>query len=771
MTRLVASPLRTAGLLSLLALVSFLPQPGAALPRSSYFFRDLSVAFFPVRHFAARELANGRLPVWNPLAFEGTFALPYFHFLDLLQVPFPGPVAFSFLLALQFPLAAMAAFALLRDLGAGREGAFLAGAVYALGGLAQSSTNLYVFLQALALAPLVVLTLRRAGSGGGRATAAAAATLALGLTTLAVEFVGQAVLLGVLLALVERPRPAVGGRLAAALLLGVGLAGVAVLPLLGLLPETVRGTGLDRSNALGFATPPIALLQLLVPNLFGDSADPVRVFWGSHFFPKLPYFLSLYLGPLVLALAVVGLWGLPRRPRVVVVALALLGLWFSLGEAGGLAPRVLALAPFIRYPSKAHLLPYLVATILAGLGVDRLARGEGWDRLVRAGALLAAGVLVPMSILLLAPEAVRAFAAIRPANFPSVRLAVLQSGIFAIVLALVAAFLGYAVGRGRVAAPRAVIVLVIAVVADLARAHAGLNPRAPASFFDLVPELRAERLHDLGGHRVFSYPIDTSPTFQRYLAGRPADPALSAFFLNRQLVAPYLNLLDGISAPDDKDLTSFTPRPPELGIEDYRPESVARILPWMRNSAVARVLSLEELRHPDLHLRARVPAGPPGMFIHVFELARPAPFSYLACSTRVARSREEAAALVYRPDFDLGKDVVLERPQPASCSGGSVNAQSFLPAERHYLTRGDGPGLLVERENFARGWKAEVDGQEAPVLRANGKHRAVPVPAGEHQVVLRYEAPGLRAGFSLSLVSLAVTAALVLWPRRLGDAA
>jgi hypothetical protein len=764
--------LRTAALLTLLAAVSYLPQPGAALPRSSYYFRDLSVTFYPLRHFAARELSQGRLPVWNPYAFEGTFALPYFHVLDLLHVAFPGPVAFSFLLALQFPLAALFAFALLRDLGAGREGAFLAGAVYALGGLAQSSTNLYVFLQALALAPLIVLTLRRAAASGGRAIVGAAAALALGLTTLAVEFVGQAVLLGALLGLVEYSPFRAAARIACALVLGVGLAGIAVLPLLGLLPETVRGAGLDPSVALGYATPPVAVLQILVPNLFGDSTDPVRAFWGAHFFPRLPYFVSLYLGPLVLALALVGLAGLAPRPRVVVVTLALLGLWFSLGEVGGLAPRVLALFPFVRYPSKAHLLPYLSAAVLAGLGLDRLAGGKSWAGLGRASALVAAVVVLPMSVLVFAPEAVRRFADIKPADFVGVRLAVLNSAAIAVILAALAGGLSAAVQRRLVAPSRAALVLVLAVVADLARAHAGLNPQVPASFFDLVPELQAERLDDLQGGRVFSYPIDTSPAFQRYLRGRPPNLALAAFFVNRQLTAPFLNVVDGISAPDDKDLTSFTPRPPELAPEDYRPQNFVRMLPWMRNSAVNRVLAVDELHHEELRLRARVPAGPPGLFVHVFELENPGPYVYLACAVRPLLPQAEAASAALRPGFDLAREVALEGPASASCTQASVERELFLPAERAYRTRADGPGLLVERENFARGWRAWVDGKATPVLRANGKHRAVPVPAGPHEVRLRYEAPGLRAGIALTLASLSIAMVVVLRarPRRPGNA-
>jgi uncharacterized membrane protein YfhO len=58
----------------------------------------------------------------------------------------------------------------------------------------------------------------------------------------------------------------------------------------------------------------------------------------------------------------------------------------------------------------------------------------------------------------------------------------------------------------------------------------------------------------------------------------------------------------------------------------------------------------------------------------------------------------------------------------------------------------DGPGWLVVRGSFTPSWRATVDGAPATVLRANGRHRAVALPAGDHVVVLRYHPPGLAAG-------------------------
>lgn len=761
--------LGNAGLMALLAAVSLLADPGAVVPRLTYFFRDFTVTFYPLRLFAARELQAGRWPVWNPFVFEGSFALPYFHVLDLLHVVRSDPAAVSFLLTLQFPIAALCAYALGRDLGLGRGGAFAAGAVFALGGLAQSSLNLYVFLQALAISPLIVLTLRRAALRGGRWIPLAALAMAVGLTTLAVEFVGQAVVLGAVLGLSSGVRPRRLARLALLAVLGVGLAGVAVLPLLGFLPETERAAGLAATVSLGHATPPLALLQTLIPNLFGSLADPVQIWWGAAFFERLPYFISLYVGPVALALAFAGLPVLARRHRAVLLAAAILGLLFALGDCGGLAPLVLKVLTVVRYPSKALLLPYLATSVLAGAGVHALLRGDGWGRFGRASlALLGLGVLVA-AMILLAPGPVARFAALEPGSFGPIAGSLAMGAIVLALLCVIGAALAAAVSRGLVAPGLGAVVVVVVLVLDLARAHAGLNPRVDPSFFRLVPELAAEGLQGLGGHRVFSYPLDTSPAFLRFLAERPPALRLTSFFTSRQILAPYVNVIDRVRAPDNKDLTSFTPRPADLRPEDYAPEAVASLVPWMREAAVSHVLSLDPLEHPDLRLRSTVPLRPPHLVIHLYELARPAPPVYVACRVLPARSREEAARAALGATFDPTRDVALETDAPGTCQAGEVAVLREEPGEGRYRVKSDGGGWLVVRENIAAGWRATVDGEHASVHRANGKHRAVAVPGGEHDVVMRYHAPGLRAGAWLSALSALAIALLLAWPRLLAE--
>lgn len=750
--------------LALAAAASLLPHLSALWPWRAYYFRDFTVTFYPLRLLQARELAAGRWPAWNPYVQEGSFLLPALYPVDLLHVLWPGPAAVSWLLTLHFPLAAAAGHWLARELGASRKGAFVAGSLYALGGLAVSSLNLYVFLQALALAPLVVAGLRRAAARGGRAVPVGAVLLALALTTLALEFVLQAVLLGLLLGWAARPGRIGVTRAAAALALGAGLAGLPVALVLGIVGQTVRGAGFAPDVALGNDVHPVALLQTVLPGLFGSLASPVESWWGGEFFTKgFPYFLSLYLGPLALALAAAGLGGLDRRTRACLIAAALLGLWYALGARLGLAPLVSSwpLVRWFRFPVKAMLSPYLVVCLLAGLGRDRLSAGAAW----RPFALAAAAQLMvfgAVAAVVGGGPALR-WAHVDPAMARSAASAIGAECIRAAALAasgLMAAALAW---RSRVPAAALAFVLGLVAVADVARAGLGMNPQVPPAFFELLPETRALRLDALQGGRVFSYGPDESPAFRRFLAAPTPGRGLWSFFVIRQMLAPYANVIDGVESPDAKDLTSFVPRPPELRPEDYRPEAVGGILGRLRNAAVSRVVSLDPLAHPDLRSLAEIPAGPAGQVLHVYALEHPWPRSYVACRVIVAAGRDDAAGRPLLPGFDPARDVALEQPGEAACGTAAARQIVATATAQRYETQADGSGYLVTRDTFVRGWTATVDGRPAAILRANGKHRAVPVPAGRHAVELRYHSPGLTVG--LALMAVAGVACGAAWVR------
>jgi uncharacterized membrane protein YfhO len=70
------------------------------------------------------------------------------------------------------------------------------------------------------------------------------------------------------------------------------------------------------------------------------------------------------------------------------------------------------------------------------------------------------------------------------------------------------------------------------------------------------------------------------------------------------------------------------------------------------------------------------------------------------------------------------------------------------------------------RDSHARGWRATRDGLDVPVLRANGKYRAVPLLPGRQLLRLHYEPPGLRLGLATSALALLASVTLLVVPGR-----
>ena len=75
-------------------------------------------------------------------------------------------------------------------------------------------------------------------------------------------------------------------------------------------------------------------------------------------------------------------------------------------------------------------------------------------------------------------------------------------------------------------------------------------------------------------------------------------------------------------------------------------------------------------------------------------------------------------------------------------------------------------GLLFLSVAYSDGWTAFVDGEETQVLRADTAFMGVRVPAGKHEIILRYHSPWLKEGLMISLVSVFLLLLLMIYGRR-----
>jgi uncharacterized membrane protein YfhO len=75
------------------------------------------------------------------------------------------------------------------------------------------------------------------------------------------------------------------------------------------------------------------------------------------------------------------------------------------------------------------------------------------------------------------------------------------------------------------------------------------------------------------------------------------------------------------------------------------------------------------------------------------------------------------------------------------------------------------PALLVLTDTHYAGWRATVDGEPTPILRADHAFRGVRLEPGRHQVIFRYAPTSVRLGTLVSLLALAAVAAGLAGPR------
>jgi hypothetical protein len=109
-----------------------------------------------------------------------------------------------------------------------------------------------------------------------------------------------------------------------------------------------------------------------------------------------------------------------------------------------------------------------------------------------------------------------------------------------------------------------------------------------------------------------------------------------------------------------------------------------------------------------------------------------------------------------RNDFDPATTVFLP---PEAKSFIAVSNQTtatianpkFTERSVDFETRAGAPSLAVIAQTYYHDWRADIDGQPVPLLRANVAFQAVQVPPGTHRVHLFYRDRAFEIGGAISL--------------------
>jgi hypothetical protein len=730
---------------------------------------DLVSLYFPGYTFAAQQIQNGSIPLWNPHLFSG---MPFAADVQMgLFYPLNWVLFLFFdvdyghlewLLIAHYWLASVFTYLFLRDIGLRRLGALAGAIVFAFCGFMTAHLGHMPMILVATWLPLELLLLRRAlvmkGPAGWAWSIGAGLSMAMALLAGHVQIFAYGMMAAGLLWLYlflgqERitARGAVPwvlkGALAVSLTLGV--AAGQLLPSLELSNYSTR-EAVSYEEASEFSAQPVSMLNLFLPRVYGTN--PTTYSFG----PWQTTENWGYCGVVTLALAAAGV--ALRRARMMGFFALLVGLAFvtMVGDLSIVGAWLYKFGPgFSKLRDAGRVLELLGFGLagLAGFGLDALVGAFGSKEqagrrnamwwlvgLSAALAVVAVGVLPMFYRDLLVNQ-------FTPGRLPS---AVNDLGMLLIWLGLMTAF-GWAAFTRRVQPIVAGGFILLTLVLDLFSPNSLFNPTtrnilAGYQQFDTIAALANGTQSESVG---LQQRIDTGTNI-----GEVWQPS-TALLLSAQ--GAY-KLYDTSGAFNPLQLERYNFLWDEARFHTDSPL-------YDLFGASMQVVS------PTVGLHANQPKwvlqetqGQLALYRDLNALPR----TFLLHASRVESDREDISIVIWRQDIDVRHTVVLESGEavesklPGTAEPGPDNTPSnefarvtrYTPNAVDIRVKADAPGWLVLTDAYYPGWEATIDGKPAEVLPANYAFRAVRVEAGEQTVSMQFRPGSWVVGRAVSIVSV-----------------
>ena len=729
---------------------------------------DLVSFLFPAYRFAAASLRSGHLPLWQPHLYGGAPFLA-----DMQSGLFYPPNLILFLLAPDFPYKAMEWMAVLHIFLAGlfmylclrylEPGRPMRVPAALTGAIAYMFSDLFIVhfgnLNLIAVAawlPVVFLLFWRA-LRSRRLSWALGAGVALGIATLEGHlqitlYIGMALAVAALVETVAVPPRAatpdssVGSSktgsdrhrawpilaLLVTAVIAIGLSALVLLPTIEYTRLSPRAE-LPYRQAARFSLVPGLLGEMLVPALF-NTREPSQ-YWAVWDRVAVGY---LGIFPLILAGLAVLLWR-GRRIRTFTV---LAGAAFLLALGGesvvhGWVYRLLPGFGQLRAPARTILLLDFALAALAALGLSHLlepmrrrtrkAFEKTWKGLVwLTGAAVIAGGFWAYLVVFQAQD-----------HDPAVfwRVSAAASGVIFALLMLGSSLAWLSARRTGRPHRKALAWLAVGLAfLDLATvgAYTDLGDKPPTAGFDhpgVIDFLKQEP----GTFRIDSR-TDVWGAWQPDLALLAGLYDVSGVD-NPLVVADVARFWEGTGGRSTRlyDLTGVRY---VLGSKDVT-------LDWDK-------FSLAYEADPE---------------VNVYRNETPLPRAFVVHRAISAADHDDAWARIQEPGFDPATAVVLEGGQAMDAQPegqDSVGVTGYDSNAVEIAVHTPSEGYLFLSDPYYPGWRAKVDGEPVPILRANYAFRAVPVPAGSHQVTMSFQPTSWFAGLGITALTLLALVALLL---------
>jgi hypothetical protein len=771
---------------------------------------DVQGYFFPYHVLAARMVAQGHLPLWNPYVFSGIPLLAdgqtaMFYPPNWLFFLLPGPAAMNYAVLLQFSIAGISMYLFARALELSRLPAFIAAVAYMFCGFMTARVVHLSIMSGVALIPLILfcvdrLLMAQAFPGSERRltvrwfalTGLAVASQALAghpqipvYTVIAVLL--YAIVRGVEYSLARAswyPLLRASLLVAGGYLLGGAVAAVQLVPWAELARTSVRAAGADYTWVFGTSTTGAEWLLFLFPFLLGahDASPFASGSWGIYTASRA-WEHSAYVGMLPLALALVALWHfveltrtrpsaemsarpLPLRSRwyALLFLVLLLGTGLTLAAGwhtpfSGIIYRVPVLGS-LRAVERGLVLGSLSLTLLAGFGLQRiveLPRRQPW-------------LLLPALLVLIVPAffvwpaqahrwRIQALLGIDPYELAKLSLA--WPGTYVPMLLALTSALLLAWWSWRPAGTLTQSVAAALVLIDLGLYAVGFNATINRAFYEYQPQVT------------------------RVLRGNGELFRKATFVTNINDAVDRLGL-DNLAnswgmVHDIEDINGFNSLQPRR-YTDYvfGPETRDVSYGYLRDQSLLRsdsaILSSLNVRYLVVPATALIQPGPHlrpvygDNHVRVFENTQAYPRAYFA--ERVFSEIHPRAVLqqVTAAGFDGQRNAIVEAADAPSVQPSTTPARAEAtrtsPTELRVTTNTAERRFLVVSEMYFPGWRAYVDDVQTPIFRTNYLFRGVVVPAGQHVVRFVYRPSSVLVGAAVSSLALIGMGVLLYQERR-----
>lgn len=754
---------------------------------------DLVSFLFPTYRFAARTLSQGRLPLWNPHLYGGA------PFIGDIQAGFLYPPnLLLFLLRPYFDYGWMQLFSighlwwagagvyvLVRTLGHSRPAALLAGLAFSfsdalfihLGNLNLIAVLSWVgwilaaYQRALTLPSLawagISAALYALANYAGHAQSSYYIGMAVGVYT---------VVFCVLSSVARNWRDFWGSLVTSPLstavtvfILTLLISAPIFLPSAELLLFSSRAAFAYQETVEFSLAPLPALVGLLTPGFFGRGP---ALHWGLWERVELPY-----VGVVTLLLAA-GSFLFPmsekRRRLLPWLVLALFGLVVALGIYAPLHGWLTQILPgfgSFRAPARAIVLWALAVSVLAAMGLDALIGNQGVEDQEAGGSrqFPQPGLPSAQYALLIRSGGLALLLFVTPLMFVS--LLVLQADPVAFLRASIAG-----------------LALVLATATWLATwlllalyCSQRLSDRFLAGLLLLL------LLVELAAAGAYTDISETEPT-RGFV-----HPEIVTFLRGQTAAGGVLQDSQAASPPSPYRIDART------SIDDLWQPDTAALVGLMDVWGVANPLVLQHWEHlwessggrdtrlydlfnvrfvlvrdgTPLPAQFTLAFDAPGP-LAIYENPDPLPRAWLVANAQTVPNEEAALAALQQPAFDPLQTVILTVDaappttveSPSLQAGSPLSVLSYTENEIIVAVRAVRPGYLVLSEVWYPGWRARVNGEAAPVLRANYALRAVPLPAGESTVRLWYAPDSWHWGLALFGLGIMLLVGLLLWENR-----